>query len=218
MHHIPLKDGAVPVKRRPIPMSAGEQAIVIELITDLLDKNYIEETSNSSLWSAPIILLRKPGNRIGITNQWRIATDYRALNELTKGSTYSPPPIRDMIDDLKGKKIFSKSDNVGGFYQMTLAPEDREKTTFSIQTPQGIKSYFFKVACLGLQGCPSSYQAWMENVIAGLDGTSVYLDDVMYAANTFEEMAALMCKTFQRFKDHGIMLHSLKNVNGLYPK
>ena len=210
IHKIPLKDGALPVKRRAIPMSAGEQAIVMELLKDLLEKNYIEETNNSSLWSAPIILLRKPGNRVGLTNQWRIVTDYRALNELTKGSTYAPPAIREMIDNLKGKKIFSKSDNVGGFYQMTLAPEDREKTTFSVQTPQGIKSYFFKVACLGLQGCPASYQAWMENVIAGCDGTSVYLDDVMYAADTFEEMAALMCKTFQRFKERGVYLHPQK--------
>ena len=61
------------------------------------------------------MLLRKGGNRTGVTNQWRIVTDYRGLNAVTKKSTYTPPAIRKVLDDLVHNKVFSKSDNVGGF-------------------------------------------------------------------------------------------------------
>ena len=216
VHHINLKDRAVPVKLRAIPMSAGEQTIIIELIKDLLTKGYITETSNSEPWTAPVILLRKPGNREGITNQWRIVTDYRGLNEETKPNSYAPPPIREMIDKLRNAKVFGKSDNVGGFYQMTLNPADRKLTTFSVRMgDEGIKSFYFNVACLGLQGTPSSYQSWMEKVVEGIDGVQVYIDDVIYFADTIEELAEVMKKVFARFRAHKVFIHPDKCLFGV---
>ena len=70
---------------------------------------------------------------------------------------------------------------------MFLAPEGREKTAFVCKTPNGLKTYVFKVGCLGLVGMPASYQAWMESVIYGIDGCRVYLDDISYATVTIEE-------------------------------
>ena len=43
------------------------------------------------------------------------------LNAVTKKLTYTPPAIRKVLDDLVHNRVFSKSDNVGGFYQMVLA-------------------------------------------------------------------------------------------------
>ena len=83
-----------------------------------------------SQWCAPVMILRKSGNREGITNQYRLVTDFRRLNALTKSSMYVPPLIREIIKQLTSAKIFSASDVlVGGFYQQALAEEDRDKTT-----------------------------------------------------------------------------------------
>ena len=167
VHRIDLKEGARPLKLRPttIPMSAPMLEIAKELLRDHLELGIIEEAPRECPWGAPVILLRKGGNRPGVKNQWRLVTDYRGLNKLTVDQTYTPPNIRDVIDDLKDCKYFSKSDCVGGFYQMELDKADREKTAFTIKTPQGNKQYMFTVASLGLQGCPSSYQLWMEDVL-----------------------------------------------------
>ena len=143
VHRIPLIDKAVPHKQRPIPMSAPQQLILQELLQDLVRKGYIVPVSGYSAWAAPVLLVKKPGNREGVTNQWRLVTDYRGLNKLTQPSAYVPPPIRDIMNKLVRARIFSKTDNVAGFYQMALAEEDRAKTTFVCQTPEGERKYMF---------------------------------------------------------------------------
>ena len=107
-------------------MSAPMLEIAKELLRDHLELGIIEEAPKNCPWGAPVILLRKGGNRPGIKNQWRLVTDYRGLNKLTVEQTYTPPNIRDVLDDLKNCKYFSKSDCVGGFYQMELDKADRE--------------------------------------------------------------------------------------------
>ena len=94
---------------------------------------------------------------------------------------------------------------------MVLAPEDRDKTAFVCKTPNDMKTYVFKVGCLGLAGMPASYQAWMESVIFGIDGCRVYLDDISYYATvTIEEHLLLLRKCFQRFRDKKVYLRPQK--------
>ena len=84
VHKIDLKEGAKPLKLRPIPMSAPMLEIAKELLRDHLELGIIEEAPKNCPWGAPVILLRKGGNRPGIKNQWRLVTDYiyRGLNKL----------------------------------------------------------------------------------------------------------------------------------------
>ena len=116
---IPLIDGATPVKVRAFSMTHGEINILKQLLADLIEKGYVEPADPMSQWCAPVMILRKSGNREGITNQYRLVTDFRRLNALTKSSTYVPPLIRTIIKQLSSAKIFSASDVVGGFYQQT---------------------------------------------------------------------------------------------------
>jgi hypothetical protein len=81
---IPLKEGATPKAHRPFPMSQGEMLVLQQMLTELLEKNYIEPTTNSSGWSAPIFLLRKPGTREGVLQQFRLIVDFRSLNASLK--------------------------------------------------------------------------------------------------------------------------------------
>ena len=212
IHKIKLIEGAEPVKVRPIPMSYGEQLLLMELVKELLDKGYISPAPKGCPWSAPVFLLKK-GNadRPGpVTNRYRIVTDYRALNLLTVPSVYVPPCVRDVLNALVNKKIFSKSDNLSGFYQAALAEEDRVKTTFSCFTPDGLRSYFFNVACLGLQGTPSTYQLFMEQCIDGIPGVWCYLDDLVYASDTLEEHLVLIRQVFERLASNQVYLNALK--------
>jgi hypothetical protein len=63
---IPLKDGALPKAHRAFPMSQGEMLVLQQMLAELLEKNYIEPSTGASGWSAPIFLLRKPGQREGV--------------------------------------------------------------------------------------------------------------------------------------------------------
>ena len=218
IHKIPLLEGAEPVKVRTLPMSQGQRLLLMELLKELLDKGYISPAPDNSQWSAPIFLLKKgDGNKPGpVSANWRLITDFRALNALTKPSVYVPPSVREVLDALVHKKVFSRSDNLSGFYQAALAEEDRIKTTFTCFTPEGHKrSYYFNVSCLGLQGAPSSYQLFMEDVIAGIPDVVCYIDDLAYASNTLEEHAVLMRTVFTRLRQNQVYLNAAKCQWGL---
>ena len=218
IHHIPLIEGATPVKVRTLPMSHGQRLLLAELLKELLDKGYISPAPDNSQWSAPIFLLKKgEGNKPGpVSGNWRVITDFRALNALTKPSVYVPPSVREVLDSLVHKKVFSRSDNLSGFYQAALAEEDRVKTTFTCFTPEGFKkSYYFNVSCLGLQGAPSSYQLFMEDVIAGIPDVVCYIDDLAYASNTMEEHADLLRVVFTRLRKNQVYLNASKCRWGL---
>ena len=209
-HTIPLVDGAEPVKKRPISHSDPKTQIIQALIQEFVNQGQVEPGNLNSPWGAPVILLRKAGNRPGLTNAWRLVSDYRGLNAITQKSTWAPPSIRDIMDDLVGARYFSKTDCVGGFYQLPIHPNDKEKTTFRIRTNKGMEAYQFTVSSLGLQGCPASYQSFMEKVVSGITGIHVYLDDVVFFSNTWEEHLKVLDEAFERFAKHKVYLHPLK--------
>ena len=210
-HKIPIKQGEEPVKIRPIPVSGPKLAVLQALVKNLLEAGVIEKGNINSEWGAPVLLLRKGGTRAGLTNSWRIVCDFRQLNAKSQKLTWTPPNVREILDDLQGHKYFSKTDAVGGFYQLELEESDREKTTFRIKNERGgMDAYRFRVSCLGLQGCPHSYQNFMERVVEGLKNTYVYLDDVVIASKTWEEHLLQLDAYFARCEEYKVFLHPLK--------
>ena len=209
-HKLTLKKDSKPFRQRARPLSAEQMEVAQEIIRDAMHLGIMAEAPKGCLWGAPIMVIRKGGNRPGVKNQWRIVTDYRGLNKLTEDGTYAPPVIRDLLERLVGKKFFSKSDNVGGFYQLPLLPEDYEKTAFVVPTKTGQKTYMFTVASLGLQGCPSTYQQFMEEVLEGINDVTAYLDDIIYASNTWEEHLQTLDEAFARLAKNKVYLHPLK--------
>ena len=209
-HTIPLVEGAEPVKIRPISHSDPKLQTIQALIQELVNTGVVEGTNLNSPWGAPVLLMRKAGNRPGLSNSWRLVCDYRGLNAITKRATWSPPNIRDIMDDLVGCRYFSKTDCVGGFYQLPIHPDDKDKTTFRIRTSNGMEAYRFNVSSLGLQGCPASYQTFMETVVGGLTGVHVYLDDIVYFSKTWEEHLHILDKAFERMAINKVFLHPLK--------
>lgn len=210
-HSIPMKEGEGAVRLRPHPISGPKLEVLQALIKNLLKAGVIEKGNLASEWGAPVLLLRKGGTRPGLTNSWRVVCDFRALNEKSQKLQWSPPDVREILDSLKGCKYFSKTDAVGGFYQLSLDEKDRDKTTFRIKNAAGhMEAYRFKVASLGLQGAPHSFQIFMEKVCEGLHGTFVYLDDVVIASKSWAEHLVRLEAYFKRCAQNKVFLHPLK--------
>ena len=206
---IPLKDGALPVNVRGFNPSAGEMKVIQYMCSELMDKGYIEHASKHSKWGAPIMLVKKPGDRVGVSNMFRLVTDFRRVNKLTDktSSAYSPPVINDLFRMLAGASVFSLMDLVSGFYQMPLHPDSRDMSTFVCQTPTGPVKYRFKVVVMGLTGAPSYFQTQMEKVMEGIAGVIVYLDDIMVFSNSIEEHIKILEQVFDRMKENGLYFH-----------
>ena len=62
---------------------------------------------------------------------WRICIDYRRLNKVTRKYHFPQPFIDYILDRLAGNEYFRFLDGYSGYNQITIALEDREKTTFT---------------------------------------------------------------------------------------
>ena len=62
---------------------------------------------------------------------WRIYIDYQKLNKATRKGHFPLPFLNQMLDKLAGHEYYYFLDGYFGYNQITIAPEDQEKTTFT---------------------------------------------------------------------------------------
>ncbi|GJX93484.1 DNA-directed DNA polymerase [Tanacetum coccineum] len=70
---------------------------------------------------------------------WRVCIDYRKLNDATQKDHFPLPFIDQMLERLCGNEYYCFLDGFSGFFQIPIAPEDQEKTTFTC--PYGTFAY-----------------------------------------------------------------------------
>lgn len=156
--------------------------LVKEEMKRLLDLNIISHSK--SPFNSPVWIVPKKGDE-GEPQQYRIVIDYRRLNQVTIQDHYPLPRIEDIIDQLGGAKFFTVMDLLSGFHQISLRPEDRYKTGFSVFNSH----YEFNALPYGLINAAPAFQRIMTSVLCGLVGEIcfVYIDDIVVYGRTMEE-------------------------------
>ena len=91
-HDVDIIDGSKPVKQHPYRMNPVKQQYLREEVQYLLDNDFIEPSQSE--WSSPCILVPKPDGT------FRMCTDYRKVNSVTKTDTFPIPRIDDCIDNI----------------------------------------------------------------------------------------------------------------------
>ena len=198
-HHIDTKD-ATPIRQqaRRVPLPRCET--VQRLLQEMLTTGII--SPSKSPWASPIVLVNK---KDGTT---RFCIDYRRVNSVTHKDAYPLPRVDDTLDTLSGSNWFSTIDLKSGYWQVELAPEDREKTAFCTQ--EGL--FEFNVMPFGLCNAPATFQRLMDCVLAGLQWSSclVYIDDVIIIGRSFEEHLHHLQQVLDRLKSAGLKIQPSK--------
>jgi hypothetical protein len=166
-----------------------------------MHKNGLVEPSYSP-WSSPPLLVKKKDGT------WRFCVDYRELNNVTKKDKYPLPRIDDALDPLGKSRYFTTLDLACGYWQIPVAPEDREKTAFSTQ-----RGHFQrKVMPFGLTNAPATFQRMMDVVLSGLTWRFclVYLDDIIVYSETFEKHLQHLKQVFERLREANLHLKAQK--------
>nr|XP_027218239.1 uncharacterized protein LOC113810791 [Penaeus vannamei] len=197
-HDVKLVDGAIPVKQAPYRMSPYKAKIMEEEVSFLL-KNGLAELSESE-WASPCALVPK-------SKGWRMVTDYRRINELTKGDCYPLPRILDIIDAIGESKFITVIDLLKGYYQVPLSPKAKQITAFV--TPNGLYNYC--VLPFGLKNAPSSFQRLTGSIIRDLKGVRVYIDDLVVYSRNWEDHVATLRSLFERLQDAGLTVNLVKS-------
>ena len=96
------------------------------------------------------------------------------------------PRIDDLLDQFKGKRIFSTLDAKSGYYwQILMGPLSQEKTAFIMHS--GL--YEFNVMPFGLCNAPATFQCLVQHVLMGLESfCSIYIDGIWYALPILRSM------------------------------
>src|SRR6185369_5995394 len=156
---------------------------------------------SQSPWASNIVIVKKNGED-------RYCYDYRPLNEVSIKDSFRLPNIEETLEKLQGATFISVMDLFSGFWQIPMAPEDKEKTAFIC--PQGLWQY--KAMPFGLSNAPATFQRAMEHVLASCLGkfAFVFIDDVCCASQTFEEHLQHLQMIFDRLIECRLYLKPAK--------
>lgn len=151
-HHIPIMIGCQPVNSNPYVYPYIQKTKIEKMVRKMLDSGIIKHIT--SPYASPVLLAKKKDNT------WRFCVDYRALNNKIVKKNFSIPIIEELLDKLKGSKIYTKLDLRSGYHQIRVKDEDTHKTTF--KTHQGY--YEFLVMPFGLTDAPTTFQSIMNEI------------------------------------------------------
>lgn len=166
----------------------------------MIDRGIIEPSSNP--WASNIVLVLKKDGKT------RFCVDYRQLNDVTIKDAYPLPRVDECLDSLSNSKWFSSMDLNSGFWQIAMAPEDKEKTAFN--TSLGL--YQFTVMPFGLANSPSTFERLVENILRGLQWQEclVYMDDIIVPGQSFSESLERLEHIYQRLSSANLKLKPSK--------
>ena len=199
-HDVKLTDERpIKMRHRRVPPSMVKE--VKDHLQEMLANRHIRPSS--SPWAFPAVLARKKDNSL------RFCVDYRDLNAKTIRDAYALPRIDETMDALKGATLFSSLDLRGGYWQVDLEEDAKQKTAFTVGN---LGFYEFNVMPFGLTNSPATFQRLMEMCLAELQYNDclVYLDDIIIFSSTLEEHLCRLEKVFSRLRDYKLKLKPSK--------
>ena len=185
-------------KARSVPFALREK---VEVELERLQQEGIIEPVQFSDWAAPIVPVMKSDGSV------RICGDYKVtINRAAKLDKYPIPRIDELFASLSGGKRFSKLDLSHAYQQIQLDEESCQYAT--INTHKGLFKY--NRLPFGVASAPSIFQRVMENLLQGIPGVCVYIDDILVTGGTDEEHVEHLAEVLRRLSKAGMKLKRAK--------
>lgn len=200
-HKIDLMPGEKPKKPPRYRWSPAIQKEMEKEIDRMKEMDIIELSESD--WCNPLLPVKKS------SGEWRLCLDCRRVNEVTKKEAYPFPDMQMILGRIEKAKYFSIIDLSKAYWQIPLAEESRDYTSFRA----GKHLYRFKVMPFGLTGAPIT-QTKLMNRVLGYDmepQVFVYLDDIVVTSNTLEEHLKLLETISERLSKANLSISAEKS-------
>lgn len=187
--------------RIPVAMEAK----VDQKILQMLRSDVIEPALGPPEWISPMVVVPKGRDDI------RLCINMKYPNQAIKREHYPLPMIDTLLNKLRGSTYFSKIDITSAFHHIELHPESRAITTF--MTGRGLMR--FKRLMFGINCAPEIFQRVMTEMLAGIEGIIVYIDDVVVSGRDRKEHDARLQEVLAVLEDNNAMLNKEKCMFGV---
>ena len=190
--------------------------VVRKEVLKWINAGFIYEISDSPWVSAVHVVLKKGGFTVIINERneliptrtvtgWRVCIDYRKLNTATRKDHFPLPFIDQMLDRLAGHPHLCFLDGYSGYNQISIAPEDQEKTTFTC--PYG--NFSFRRIPFELCNAPATFQRCMMSMFSDLaeEVMEIFMDDFIVYGSSFEHCLQNLGTVLHRCQDKNLALN-----------
>ncbi|GJS12904.1 DNA-directed DNA polymerase [Tanacetum coccineum] len=195
-HKILMEDEFKPSVQPQRRVNPNIKEVVKKEVIKLLDVGLIYPISDSP-WVSLVQVVPNKGGMTVVKNEknelipqrtvtrWRVCIDYRKLNNATRKDHFPLLFIDQMLERLAGHEYYCFLDGFSRYFQIPIALEDQEKTTFTC--PYG--TFTYKRMPFGLCNAPATFQRCMTAIFHELikDSMEVFMDDfsVFGSVNTW---------------------------------
>lgn len=130
--------------------------MVAKEVHKMLNAGVIEPASTD--WASPVVLVPEKDGSL------RFFVDYQRLNAKKRADSYPLQCIDDFIDSLGAAAVFNTLDCNSGYSQIPVAPDHRDKTTFT--THMGTFSHLRMP--FSLRGAPATFKRSLDIILSGV--------------------------------------------------
>ena len=140
--------------------------------------------------------------------KWRLCIDFIDINKACPKDSFPLPRIDLIVDATAGHELLSFMDEFSGYNQISIDPNDQEKTSFV--TAQG--TYCYRVMPFGLKNAGATYQRLVNRMFQKQIGATieVYIDDMLVKSTTAGLHIAHLSEAFQILRNYNMKLNPAK--------
>ena len=122
-HRLNASPSFKPIKQRQRSFVPERQKAINEEVTKLLQAGAIREVEYPE-WLAYVVLVKKANGK------WRLCIDFTDINKACPKDSFPLPRIDLIVDATAGHELLSFMDAFFGYNQISMDPDDQEKTSF----------------------------------------------------------------------------------------
>jgi RNase H-like domain found in reverse transcriptase/Reverse transcriptase (RNA-dependent DNA polymerase) len=206
-HQIKLtNDAPTTINGKVYPLPTKLTEALNKWIDDMLERGFIS-LSDSSYGSPTFTVTKKDGSQ-------RVIQDFRELNKYTVKDITPLPNIKQAIEGLGDKVLFSKFDIQEGYNNIQIVPKDCWKMAF--KTHRGL--FEFNVMPFGLCNAPGTFSRGLGNDVQPMykefptNRFKHYMDDCIISMKEGEEdlHKHMTHRLLEIFKQHSYFLKLAK--------
>jgi transposase InsO family protein len=187
---------------RPVPFPM-RKAVEAEL--DRLTSEGILEPVDPMVtpieWASPIVIAMKTNGTVRICGDFKVTINPHIIRD-----SYPLPRFEEIAAKLNNCRYFSVLDLKDAYLQLPVAEASRKY--FIIATHMG---YFrYTRLAFGVNFAPAVFQATMDKILAGMQSTSAYIDDIISGSESIEQHLDILRSVFSCLRQAGVRIQLSK--------